>query len=807
MQGCGHPKFMPALRQYLRDNRPDVVGLVEPRISGSKADSVIAAIGFPHSYRIEAAGYSGGIWLCWYSSIKIDILVNHFQFLHFRITCIDDGNSALATLIYASPNATKRKCVWSHLNLLAHSITQPWILFGDFNATLSDDDRMGCALSTQSCPLFRKFVFDNGLRDMGFSGPQFTWQRGGAQARLDRFLCNMQWDEAFPESSVHHLLRMKSDHRPLLLQVGPLYRNHSKPRFQYFTGWRFHEDFRRMVKDSWLPSDSLSTTINSFARAADIWNGVVFGFIGNKKRALMARLRGVQRTLCSRRSAFLTQLEKELLLELENILDQEEMLWRQKSRSEWIHLGDRNTSYFHKKAKIRKVRNRITSLQISDGSWCDEDSILKDEAVCFYKSLFSCERATRPSSDCPNMFPRVDANVMSMLDIAPSPDEIRAALMGMAPLKAPGLDGLHAEFFQKNWDIASIERYPHFHDLMTPSGSWDVALLLSLFPTPVAHRILSIRCPDTSDGVDFCYWRWHDRFTVREAYLKCMENSLDSSSTHWDAVWQIWDAVCSGTVSSSFYTADLHTWLLLNLRSRNILAPLDVPWNILFGSVCWHIWKCRNEYVFAGSNSHPDSVALHSIIWARHYYTATVVPQRLPSPLHDASPCQWSPPPSPWICLNTDGGVCKSTNIAKAGGLFRDNCGTWIRGYGRCIGIADPLTAELWAIHDGLILAWDLGFEMLQVQSDCAKAISTLTASTVRKDSHALIRSIHSLCQRGWEVDFVWIPREANQVVDQLVKDLPQSQYERVCIDGPPAYMSDLLSRDIHGPPYSRGSA
>ncbi|KAK9032449.1 hypothetical protein V6N11_056713 [Hibiscus sabdariffa] len=399
---------------------------------------------------------------------------------------------------------------------------------------------------------------------------------------------------------------------------------------------------------------------------------------------------------------------------------------------------------------------------------------------------------------------------------------------------------------------------------MTPSGSWDVALLLSLFPTPVAHRILSIRCPDTSDGVDFCYWRWHDRFTVREAYLKCMENSLDSSSTHWDAVWslsvpqrvrvflwlalrqklmtnlerqrrnlcnnvscsrcsfaestthvlrdcaharQIWDAVCSGTVSSSFYTADLHTWLLLNLRSRNILAPLDVPWNILFGSVCWHIWKCRNEYVFAGSNSHPDSVALHSIIWARHYYTATVVPQRLPSPLHDASPCQWSPPPSPWICLNTDGGVCKSTNIAKAGGLFRDNCGTWIRGYGRCIGIADPLTAELWAIHDGLILAWDLGFEMLQVQSDCAKAISTLTASTVRKDSHALIRSIHSLCQRGWEVDFVWIPREANQVVDQLVKDLPQSQYERVCIDGPPAYMSDLLSRDIHGPPYSRGSA
>ncbi|KAK8669449.1 hypothetical protein V6N13_106880 [Hibiscus sabdariffa] len=166
MQGCGHLKFLSGLSQYLRDNRPDVVGLVEPRISGAKVDSVIASIGFPHSYRIEATGYSEGLWLC---------------------------------------------C------LLVASINQPWLLFGDFNATLSIDDRMSCALSTKPCHLFRKFLFDYGLRDMGFSGPNFTWHRGCAQARLDCFLCNMHWDESIPESSVHHLLRMKSDHHPLLL--------------------------------------------------------------------------------------------------------------------------------------------------------------------------------------------------------------------------------------------------------------------------------------------------------------------------------------------------------------------------------------------------------------------------------------------------------------------------------------------------------------------------------------------------------------------------------------------------------------
>ncbi|KAK8626084.1 hypothetical protein V6N13_133736 [Hibiscus sabdariffa] len=212
MQGCGDPKFLNALRQYLRDNKPDVVGLVEPRVSGYKADSIISSLGFPHSHRIEAAGFSGGLWLCWLNTVSIDILVNHFQFIHFRINCVADGCSSLATLIYASLNATKRKILWSHLDQIASSIYQPWILFGDFNATLSIDDRMGCVISSTPCSAFRQFLFYSGLRDMGFSGPAFTWQRGQAQARLDWFLCNSYWDEAYPESSVVHLLRMRSDH-------------------------------------------------------------------------------------------------------------------------------------------------------------------------------------------------------------------------------------------------------------------------------------------------------------------------------------------------------------------------------------------------------------------------------------------------------------------------------------------------------------------------------------------------------------------------------------------------------------------
>ncbi|KAK8535766.1 hypothetical protein V6N13_015286 [Hibiscus sabdariffa] len=84
--------------------------------------------------------------------------------------------------------------------------------------------------------------------------------------------------------------------------------------------------------------------------ASLVWNDTIFEYIGTEKRTLMTRLRGIQKVLCTRRSHFLVSLESSLLLELECLLDQEELLWRQKSRSEWITHGDRNINYFHQQA-------------------------------------------------------------------------------------------------------------------------------------------------------------------------------------------------------------------------------------------------------------------------------------------------------------------------------------------------------------------------------------------------------------------------------------------------------------------------
>ncbi|XP_028796894.1 uncharacterized protein LOC114752327 [Neltuma alba] len=188
-QGAASSKFYRVLKSLLQGYKPDVVVLVEPRISGAKADQVIRKIGYQNSHRVEAVGYSGGIWLLWRDHLTIEIVSNHKQFIHTYIQRANETTATAFTAIYGSPNASRREHLWRDLLKLQVSDDEPWLIAGDFNATLAEGDRKGGSRRNQGgCSKFQNFVKEAGLIDLGFSGPKFTWQRGGLLVRLDRAL-------------------------------------------------------------------------------------------------------------------------------------------------------------------------------------------------------------------------------------------------------------------------------------------------------------------------------------------------------------------------------------------------------------------------------------------------------------------------------------------------------------------------------------------------------------------------------------------------------------------------------------------
>lgn len=58
--------------------------------------------------------------------------------------------------------------------------------------------------------------------------------------------------------------------------------------------------------------------------------------------------------------------EGDLLREFEIVLEQEELIWLQKSREKWVVYGDRNTKFFHMSTIIRRRRNKVDMLKNSE---------------------------------------------------------------------------------------------------------------------------------------------------------------------------------------------------------------------------------------------------------------------------------------------------------------------------------------------------------------------------------------------------------------------------------------------------------
>jgi len=57
-----------------------------------------------------------------------------------------------------------------------------------------------------------------------------------------------------------------------------------------------------------------------------------------------------------------------LVGQLEERQKQEEILWRQKSRVNWLREGERNTKFFHQAMVHRRQRNRIFSIKNNTGT-------------------------------------------------------------------------------------------------------------------------------------------------------------------------------------------------------------------------------------------------------------------------------------------------------------------------------------------------------------------------------------------------------------------------------------------------------
>ncbi|KAA3480199.1 reverse transcriptase [Gossypium australe] len=409
--------------------------------------------GYQYGIDVEAMGSRGGLSLAWRG--EVNIAVQSFSHRHIDVIVEeeDGGKKWRLTGFYGSPYANDREEAWNLLKRLHNQGEYPWMVCGDFNEIIYNFEKKGgLPRDEKKMEEFRQVLEECQLADLGYSGNWFTWERGNLpetniQERFDRGVGNEEWRSLFPDFIVYHLPHSFSDHCPILINTENNVRKQQRENFRFV----LEETFIEEVKMSWSSSTGdLLHKLSTLKKDLTRWAQQIRGNRNLKKNILTAKLAKLLEA--DRDDENLAEIiDTKIHLNME--IDKDERYWEQRARINWLKLGDRNTSFFHKQATLRKKRNLIQKLQLDDG----RETMVSEEMMEIVRSYFArlFSNGNRLSTD--RIFSEIKACVSeednAKLKAKFTEEEIWTALTEMGPTKAPGEDGLPAIFYQKCWSI------------------------------------------------------------------------------------------------------------------------------------------------------------------------------------------------------------------------------------------------------------------------------------------------------------------------------------------------------------------
>ncbi|KAL0421406.1 UNVERIFIED_CONTAM: hypothetical protein Slati_3163500 [Sesamum latifolium] len=123
------------------------------------------------------------------------------------------------------------------------------------------------------------------------------------------------------------------------------------------------------------------------------WEPSSFGRIKGKVKELEDRLDRLAKSSISSETAHHRVV---LRKELEEVLSQVEIMWKQRGKAQWLQTGDRNTAYFHSRASSRQKKNSIGRLRTQEGQWYASVDEMQHTILEHFENQF---RSTNPKDE------------------------------------------------------------------------------------------------------------------------------------------------------------------------------------------------------------------------------------------------------------------------------------------------------------------------------------------------------------------------------------------------------------------------
>uniref|UniRef100_A0A803NJ60 Reverse transcriptase domain-containing protein n=1 Tax=Cannabis sativa TaxID=3483 RepID=A0A803NJ60_CANSA len=272
------------------------------------------------------------------------------------------------------------------------------------------------------------------LFDPPFHGDGYTWAKDRTTINTFKELIDYDvWPSTFQQPKISHLDYIHSDHRVISAEIFNETTTQQHKR---------HSRFRLKSCGYLTQTTSPLSPIVGYLIAQQTPSAMLYITWNHVRHHFSS---GISRIAALKHNESV----------LDELLEQEEMYWQQRSRIDWMQLGDRNTKYFHSKASARRSNNKITSLKTEDGSTftskADMSNVIQDYFSNLFKASFIDSNTLDATLATIHVSVTMDMNATLLKPF--TKEDAQLALHSMGPDKSSGIDGMSAMFYQNNWDI------------------------------------------------------------------------------------------------------------------------------------------------------------------------------------------------------------------------------------------------------------------------------------------------------------------------------------------------------------------
>ena len=142
-QGAGSPLTIPQLKEANNLLSPKMIFFRETKNKARFMENVRRKLGFEESIVVEAMNRSGGMALMWRREVKmVQVLQSAFT-LESHLNDQESQQDWWFIGLYASCDALSRKEHWKVIKERSKLWGDKWIIAGDFNDIISNDEKWG----------------------------------------------------------------------------------------------------------------------------------------------------------------------------------------------------------------------------------------------------------------------------------------------------------------------------------------------------------------------------------------------------------------------------------------------------------------------------------------------------------------------------------------------------------------------------------------------------------------------------------------------------------------------------------------